>query len=58
MINQGEIIFDELMVWRESLATCAIEGNVYAQEQLELWETDRGAFIAEYIRQRGLLNDS
>lgn len=45
------ITFEELMMWREALATCAIEGNVYAQEQLELFKTDRDAFIREYIRQ-------
>ena len=45
--------FKDLMIWKESIATCAIEGNPYAIEQLGLWETDRRAFIKEYIRQEG-----
>lgn len=49
-----EVSLDDLLSWREALANCAIEGNVFAQEQLELWMTDRGAFIREYIRQQAL----
>jgi len=45
-------ISDELLTWKSSLATCAVEGNTYAQEQLELWSTDRDAFVREYNRQQ------
>lgn len=48
------VAFEELMMWREALSTCAIEGNSYAIGQLELWKTDRDAFIREYIRQRAI----
>jgi len=47
-----EVPLDDLLRWREALATCAIESNVYAQEQLELWKTDRDAFLREYLRQQ------
>ena len=47
-----KITLDELRVWRDSLANCAIEDNEYAIEQLKLWDTDRDAFIREYIYQR------
>ena len=53
---EEEPIFNELMMWREALATCAIENNSYAIEQLELFRTDRDAFIREYIRQKEILN--
>ena len=56
MTKQEEISPYELLMWREALSNCAIEGNVYAQEQLELWETDRKAFIVEYIRKEALYN--
>ena len=57
MIRQEEIhvTFDDLMKWREALATCAIEGNSYAQEQLKLWEIDKESFIREYIRQKAMI---
>ncbi len=42
--------FDNLMMWREALASCAIESNQYAIGLLELWKTDRPAFIKEYWR--------
>ncbi len=45
----------KLIRWKESLASCAIEGNKYAQEQLELWHKDRAAFITEYLRQEQIL---
>ncbi len=45
-----EVRLEDLMMWREALASCAIEGNEYAREQLELWKIDRQAFINEYIK--------
>ncbi len=44
----------ELFSWREALASCAIEGNKYAQEQLKLWGTN--AFVLECIKQREIRN--
>lgn len=55
MPKKYAISLDELIMWREALATVAIEGNVYAQDQLELWKTDRSAFIEEYSRQNRLI---
>ena len=36
--------------WTAAFATCAIEGNEYAQRMLELKETDMGAFVREVLR--------
>ena len=58
IMDEGMIIksvtFDEIMVWKSALATCAIEGNEYAQEQLALYDINRAEFVHEYIRQREL----
>ena len=36
-----------VMQWVSVFASCAIEGNVTAQEMLQLYETDREAFVRE-----------
>lgn len=40
----------DIFMWRESLASCAIEGNQYAIEMLKLYDEDREAFILELYR--------
>ena len=44
------LTLEELLQYREAFATCAIEGNEYAEETLRLWKTDRRAFIVECLR--------
>ena len=46
------VTFQELMIWREALSTCAIENNEYAIKQLKLWDTDRVSFLKEYLKQQ------
>jgi hypothetical protein len=46
----------ELFMYHEALSSCAIEGNKYAIEQLELWKTDINAFIVEYLKRREIDN--
>ena len=42
----GEIFkVGDMLLYREALASCAIEGNEYAKEMLELFEVDRVKFI-------------
>lgn len=48
------ITLHELLLYKESLHSCAIEGNKWAKEQLELYKTDMDAFISEYLRRRDI----
>ena len=50
--EKSGVTLDDLLRWREALASCAIENNQYAIEQLGLWKTDRVAFAKEYLRQQ------
>lgn len=40
----------DMFIWREALASCAIEGNQYAIEMLELYKTDRDKFLLEMYK--------
>jgi len=44
------ITYNDIRVWTEALASCAIEGNKFAIEMLELKKTDPIKFISELIR--------
>ncbi len=41
---------DEQFQYREAFASCAIEGNEYAEKVPALWGSDRKAFILECLR--------
>ncbi len=38
---------EDIFLWKEACASCAIEGNKWAKEMLELWETDKSKFIKQ-----------
>jgi len=40
-----KLSFKEVMMWVESYASCAIEGNVLAERMSKLWDKDRAAFM-------------
>ena len=48
-----QIILNDLLLWREALASCAIEGNKFAIKMLNLWETNRVEYIREILRLKG-----
>ena len=39
-----------VMMWVESFASCAIEGNKSAEHMMELWNNNREQFILELSR--------
>ena len=43
----GGLSIQDIFLWKEALASCAIEGNKYAMDMLKLWDTDRDAFWVE-----------
>lgn len=45
----------DMYIWREALASCAIEGNQYAIEMLELQKKDPEKFLMEMyeLKERG-----
>lgn len=47
-------LFDQIMSWKSALATCAIEGNQWAQETLALWDSDRMEFVRRMEANLGL----
>lgn len=49
-------LFSRINQWTEALASCAIEGNKYAIEQLNLKKTDYIAFLNEMLKQEEIIN--
>lgn len=41
---------NELAMWLESFASCAIEGNVLGEEMSRLWDENRPMFLLELNR--------
>ena len=41
--------FEDIFLWKEACASCAIEDNEWAQEMLELWEKDKNKFIQKIL---------
>ena len=52
---QGAVIMERLGMWIEALATCAIEGNQWAQETLRLRETGKQEDRVEFLRRLVML---
>lgn len=52
MTEPKGLTIDDLRIWRDALASCAIENDEYAQEMVKLWDTDRPAFIREVLKLR------
>jgi len=49
-MKKTTLSFEDLMMWREALSSCAIEGNEWAKDMLKLRETDRNAYIKEITK--------
>ena len=48
---------EDYYVWREALASCAIEGNQYAIEMLDLCKKDPEKFLLEMYKLKARGND-
>ena len=48
---------EDYYIWREALASCAIEGNKYAIEMLDLCKKDPEKFLLEMYKLKERGND-
>ncbi len=44
-----DLKFEDIFLWKEACASCAIEDNEWAEEILEVWKKDKSKFIQKIL---------